>query len=84
MDKAKKRFGVFRFNFVNMAKAEKKGEEETSQKYLRTSFNVDPAKMKKLRVMAALKGDTLHSIVDGALQSAIEVYEKDNGLIPVK
>lgn len=51
---------------------------------VKASFNIDPAIVRKLRIIAALDGSTQTEILNSLLNDYIAKWEKKNGPIPVK
>lgn len=67
-----------------MAKGVKGSTPPSEEKPIRTSFNILPSKMKKIRYISLMEEKDLTQIINEALDVVIEKYEKKNGEIPMK
>jgi hypothetical protein len=67
-----------------MAKGVKGSTPPDEEKPIRTSFNILPGTMKKIKYVALMDEKDLTSLVDESLKRIIADYEKRNGPIPSK
>jgi hypothetical protein len=67
-----------------MAKGVKGSAPPKEERPARTSFNIYPAKMKKLKYIALMEEKDLTRLIDEAMDNIIDKYERKNGPIPVK
>lgn len=67
-----------------MAKGVKGSSPKAEDRPVRTSFNIYPLKIKKVRYISLMENKDMTALVDEALQILIDKYEKKNGEIKIK